>query len=257
MISCPMPIHLKALSRRVSWFVKSSSLPSFHLESIFQTHQFLASLEPSLVKKFRPLAFSSSGIVKLIRLQWVPSDDSWFILHTCLNRGHQQLHPHQRLVSSLIAQIFGPLRFTAPVIIRAKILLQDLWREGKGWDDPIAPELGSKFCDYYSNLKNLARFKVPRSYFCDKISICDLFSISDATNRAFGAVIYLAAKYHSKPILVCAKSQVVHLKAVTFPQLELLGTVLLTWLMMHVCKVLKYNVTNTLFSAIQPSCLHG
>jgi len=42
----------------------------------------------------------------------------------------------KRRVLSSIAKLFDPLRLISPVIISAKILMQELWTLKLGWDDP-------------------------------------------------------------------------------------------------------------------------
>ena len=40
---------------------------------------------------------------------------------------------------SKIAMLFDPMVFLAPYVIRAKILLQEMWTSGLDWDDPRDP----------------------------------------------------------------------------------------------------------------------
>ena len=46
----------------------------------------------------------------------------------------------RRKILSLIASLFDPVRFLAPFLVRAKILLQQVWQFGIGWDDAPPPE---------------------------------------------------------------------------------------------------------------------
>ncbi len=224
-----------------------STLDSAHFplrKYVSNSPEFLASLDPSLVESIHPVEFASSGAAKLLGLQWQPINDCFFVNVKPVDISNLVLT--KRAVSSLAAKIFDPLGFAAPVIIRAKILLQDLWREGKEWDDPISPEIDRSFREYYNELVSLPLFKVPRGYFTCKASKFDLVGFCDASNRAYGAVIYLRVYYPSKiiSILVCAKSKVAPLKQITIPRLELLGSVLLTKLLSRVGKVLKYDITS-------------
>ena len=47
----------------------------------------------------------------------------------------------KRNILRKIATIFDPLGFVSPFIFVAKILLQELWARGYGWDDEIADEI--------------------------------------------------------------------------------------------------------------------
>ena len=45
-----------------------------------------------------------------------------------------------RKLLSLIACLFDPLGIIAPLVITLKINLQDVWKEGLAWDDPLPLE---------------------------------------------------------------------------------------------------------------------
>ncbi|KAG7196819.1 hypothetical protein KM043_016604 [Ampulex compressa] len=47
----------------------------------------------------------------------------------------------KRLVLSQIARLFDPLGWVAPVLIRSKLLMQDLWLNGVDWVDALAGEV--------------------------------------------------------------------------------------------------------------------
>ncbi|KAK7601132.1 hypothetical protein V9T40_008573 [Parthenolecanium corni] len=152
----------------------------------------------------------------------------------------------KRAVSSLAAQSFDPLGFAAPIVIRAKILLQDLWREGKEWDEPIFPQIEKNFQDHHHKLRNLPKFKIQRLYFTEKVIKYELIGFSEASEKAYGAIIYMKIYCESKigSIIVCSKSKVAPMKELTIPHIELLGTVLLTKLLVRVSKILRYNISS-------------
>lgn len=222
-----------------------ATLDSAHLplrKYVSNSKEFLDSLDTNLIEELCPLAFSSSGTAKILGLQWHPADDYFIMNVKAVNIEKTVLT--KRVVSSLIAQIFDPLGFVAPVTIRAKLLLQDLWREGRQWDDPVSCTIAEKFRDYHGDLQNLALLHIPRKYFCSSISSFDIVGFCDASNSAYGAVVYLRVYNQSKinSVLVCAKTRVAPLKQLTIPRLELLGAVLLAKLLARVCKILKYDI---------------
>ena len=47
----------------------------------------------------------------------------------------------KRKVISLMSKIFDPLQILAPYTIHAKILMQQSWLRGVGWDDPLPTDL--------------------------------------------------------------------------------------------------------------------
>ena len=58
------------------------------------------------------------------------------------------------------ATIFDPLGFVSPFVVKAKILLQELWSRGYDWDDVIHDEIASRIGSWYEQLKGLGNVKV-------------------------------------------------------------------------------------------------
>ena len=56
---------------------------------------------------------------------------------------------------------FHPVGFLALVIIRAKILLQEMWAAGMDWDDLFLGDLASKARKWFKELEDLPTIKVP------------------------------------------------------------------------------------------------
>ncbi|XP_075150824.1 uncharacterized protein LOC142224932 [Haematobia irritans] len=93
----------------------------------------------------------------------------------------------KRTVTSDLARIFDPLGLLSPVVVRAKIFVQELWNLNLSWDEA-------------------------------------LHIFSDASEKAYGAAVYIRTILPNKIILVnllCAKSRVAPLKQQTLPRLEL------------------------------------
>ena len=47
----------------------------------------------------------------------------------------------QRKIFSLVSSIFDPIGIMSPTTIPFKIVLQELWKLGKKWDEQIAPQV--------------------------------------------------------------------------------------------------------------------
>ena len=50
----------------------------------------------------------------------------------------------KRYFLSTTAALFDPMGFLAPFVIRAKVLLQDIWMSGIDWDDELTEEQAVK-----------------------------------------------------------------------------------------------------------------
>ena len=98
------------------------------------------------------------------------------------------------------AKLFDAVVFLAPFIIRANILLQEMWAAGMDWDDPFQGDLASKACKWFKELEDLLTTKVPRSLRLgqdEEMLSQTLHTFVDAPQHAYGAVVYSRATYKS------------------------------------------------------------
>ena len=138
----------------------------------------------------------------------------------------------KRGVLSSIATLFDPLQFLAPFTVRAKILMQEIWMAGIGWDDELPSQLLTKWQQWNSELLELSQFTIPRCLRQPNPKTIDLHVFSDASENAYATAAYLVCHYHTEApptsCLIAAKSRVSPIKATTIPRLELMGAVLST-----------------------------
>lgn len=60
----------------------------------------------------------------------------------------------------IIMSVFDPLGLLSPYSLYSKILMQEIWRSGVGWDDPIRNEEQVKWLIWIKNLKYMKECKV-------------------------------------------------------------------------------------------------
>lgn len=90
-----------------------------------------------------------------------------------------------------MATQYDPLGYLIPFTTRAKILVQDLWRVGVGWDEPIWPEaLLDIWTHWESELVHLSQVEIPRCYVSpvadNEASRREAHVFCDASERAYG-----------------------------------------------------------------------
>ena len=137
----------------------------------------------------------------------------------------------KRGILKTVSSIFDPLGFLSPFTMRAKCILQDLWRLKVDWDAEIDSDIKRKWNNWLKELQHITSFCLPRCYIRDPANVLDiqLHMFSDASELAFGAVGYIRIRYGDGKIycaLVASKSRVAPLKQLTMPRLELQGAVL-------------------------------
>lgn len=163
----------------------------------------------------------------------------------------------KRNVLSAIATLFDPLQFLSPFTIRARILMQEIWIAGVGWDDVLPRELITKWEKWISELPQLSSISIPRCLRRPNPSQTQLHLFSDASREAYASVAYLVCKYSdntTSSCIVASKSRVAPTKAVTIPRLELMGAVLSTRLAANIGKTV--TVDRTVFWTDSTNVLH-
>ena len=163
--------------------------------------------------------------------------------------GSQTLHDRltKRALVSDIAKTFDDLGWFAPVIIKAKILLQRVWESGTGWDDSVPETITSEWLLWSSQLNSLTQLHIPRCYFPREVDVVStqLHGFSDASKDAYAAVVYLRATDTMGGVhvsLVPSKTKVAPIKRLTIPRLELCGAYLLSKLIHHIRQTLNIPI---------------
>ncbi|XP_011859856.1 PREDICTED: uncharacterized protein LOC105557272 [Vollenhovia emeryi] len=159
----------------------------------------------------------------------------------------------KRTIASDIAKLYDPLGLIAPILIRAKILLQELWLLKVEWDEPLSPELEQRWTTFRKQLHQLDQLSIPRwlGIVRSNTSV-ELHGFSDASQLAMAAVIYAKVSGNDGKVsvqLICSKTKVAPIKKLTIPRLELTAALLLARLMVHTVNALDLpNVTTFCWS---------
>lgn len=119
----------------------------------------------------------------------------------------------------------------APILLKAKIILQEMCRRGTGWDDPLTDELRLQWEQWRSDLVHLDNVTIPRTYSpagFGKVLQAELHHFSDASTKGYGQCSYLRLQNEEGDVhcaLVVGKSCVSPTKLTTIPRLELTAAV--------------------------------
>ncbi|XP_063981496.1 uncharacterized protein LOC135164771 [Diachasmimorpha longicaudata] len=183
------------------------------------------------------------SITKILGVSWHPGTDSF----TFSIARPETNSISKRIILSETAQLFDPLGFLAPVVVRAKILLQALWIEKLGWDDPVSPTTAHRWRQFRDELNQLSEVTVPRWLGLLKGFDVEVHGFSDASQVAMAAVIYLKVPHlpGNGITLVCSKTKVAPLKRLTIPRLELTAALLLAKLIRYVQDQLNLSAAPT------------
>ncbi|XP_011859297.1 PREDICTED: uncharacterized protein LOC105556797 [Vollenhovia emeryi] len=154
------------------------------------------------------------------------------------------IRPHgdkvtKRTILAQIASLYDPLGLLGPVIVKAKILLQILWKLKVGWDEQIPTEICDQWKTYLNSLEELNNITFPRQVCTTQVASLQLHGFADASEAAYGACLYIRSTrfdqtYHTA--LVCSRSRIAPLKKLTLPRLELCAALVLAQLCQAVLK---------------------
>ncbi|XP_053949452.1 uncharacterized protein LOC128857733 [Anastrepha ludens] len=166
-----------------------------------------------------------SDVAKTLGLIWDPKTDNFLFSFSPIDNNARTT---KRTILSHIAKIYDPLGLVSPVITKAKIFLQILWKEKLQWDESLPQLLQTTWNDICVQLGLVSSFKFPR-FVLTPNSSWEIHAFCDASLAAFGACVYIRSECDGilKSCLLCAKSRVSPLKSLTIPKLELSAALLL------------------------------
>jgi len=152
-----------------------------------------------------------------------------------------QIATGQSTKRSLLAdssKLFDPVGWLAPITISTKILMQETWTSGIGWDEQLTEKINAKWLKYKNEMNAIGDIKIPRWVNTTKLSQKELHGFSDASEYAYAAAVYCRTTDEAGRITTCllmAKTRVAPIKIkLSIPRLELNAALLLAKLMRHI-----------------------
>ena len=164
---------------------------------------------------------------KILGLRWNSHSDTLKFAETKqLQTENIQITKREILRQS--SSIYDPIGFLGPITIKAKIMMQGLWKEGYSWDEILPASVTNEWIDVKNDIVNVTKeLQIPRYYFetQDKDGgHKTLHVFVDASQKAYGASVYI--NRGDVCTFVIAKNRVAPLKEITLPKLELMAAVL-------------------------------
>ena len=148
------------------------------------------------------IASDGLPMVKTLGVTWLPEEDVFTFI---ANPPEKDFPLTKRNFLKKIAKLFDPVGFLAPFLIRAKILLQEMWAAGMDWDDLFLGDLASKARKWFKELEDLHTIKVARCLRLgqeEEMLSQTLHTFVDASQDAYGAVVYSRATFKSGAVYI-------------------------------------------------------
>ena len=134
-------------------------------------------------------------------------------------------------VLATVASVHDPLGFLAPLVLRAKKILQEIYRRGVSWDEPLPEDVRPRWEWRKLDLLRLKKLEIPRCLEPRTMNLkksYELHNFADGSTSGYGKCSYLRVKDDDRNVnvsLVMGKSRVAPLKITTIPILELTAAV--------------------------------
>lgn len=219
--------------------------------------------EPSISKNFpinevesSVLVLGEKNEVKILGISWNAVTDH---IQYDIKTSNFTTQATKRSILSTVAQIYDPLGLLSPITVTAKLIIQRLWQLKTSWDESIPMDLHTQWLRFQDRLPTLNMLKINRHVVCKNPKWVELHAFSDASERAYGACVYIRSIDNNNIVtvrLLCAKSKVAPLKNVTLPRLELLGVVLLANLIDKVKQSLNVSFSEEFYWCDSTITLH-
>jgi hypothetical protein len=171
------------------------------------------------------------NINKTLGLYWDTSTDELFFKISSINLPNEVVQNERNITKrealAFVMKIYDPLGLIGLVVIRGRIIIQQIWRSNVGWDEPISDELNLKFFKWVRELSQIDQIRIPRYHFKTNNNEIELHMMVDASDKALCAVAYFKiSQPEPKVSLVGSKTKVVSNDSLTTPQKELIAAVM-------------------------------
>ncbi|XP_049875316.1 uncharacterized protein LOC126373281 isoform X1 [Pectinophora gossypiella] len=230
-------------------------LGSFYLHKWASNSTALLQTIPVDSRYFGEVELHNDMSVKTLGVSFDVKDD---LFKTACPEPYKSTHDTKRDILSYISKFYDPLGLIGPILVRAKVIMQQLWLSETDWDSIPPENVRKMWVDFSHDLSLMEPIKVPRCVTTQGIAVHQLIGFADASSVAYGCCLYLRsidAQGNIRLELLCSKSRVNPLrKQLTVPRLELNAALLLSELSVKVYNTLikKINVHDTyLFSDSQ------
>ncbi|XP_065211063.1 uncharacterized protein LOC135839114 [Planococcus citri] len=222
----------KATQEELIALLNSAGLPLSKWSS--NSPELLSKIDPLKIEPMSRVSFDDKEMVKTLGMYWAPCDDTlrfWF------EKPNVTEARTKRQILGIIASIYDPMGLVGPITVTAKCFMQEIWKfivedEKRKiyWDETVPDKILRPWREFAAQLHLLNKISIPRHITPSNTSIIyELHGFSDASSRAYGAVLYLRA-ISGKEVqvhLLCSKSRVAPLKEISIPRMELLAAELL------------------------------
>jgi len=183
-------------------------------------------------------ADTSPQVDKLLGYRYFPAKDQISVTNFDTN---DKDNVTKRTILSYISKIFDPLGLVLPVIVKAKVLMRELWQLKLNWDEPVPNDLLITWRKIKLDLDQLPNLMFDRCSYREKV---ELLIFCDSSKLHYGFTVYAKDAQSGACNLLFGKSKQAPTKAKSLPTLELLSVYLATQCLPSILDSLGDRVLN-------------
>ncbi|XP_065359110.1 uncharacterized protein LOC135953245 [Calliphora vicina] len=221
--------------------IKSLKSANFNLKKITSNDsRLLKSFPKEDLYDSNFLKFHDSSSTKTLGIRWNALTDSFTYSFEPILKATTIT---KRQILSSVAKLFDPAGWISPIVIRGKILIQQLWLERIDWDEPVSADSLRTWNELINDLPSVEKIRIPRWIQFTPVDCIQIHGFCDASKMAYCAAVYIRVQTSRTVFtnLLVSKSKVAPLDAITLPRLELSGAVMLAKLTNHTISSLELN----------------
>ena len=103
------------------------------------------------------MALETISVERALGVHWNVQKDVF-----CFETQIKDSKPTRRNFLSIVASIFDPQGFLSPFTLKGKRILQEMCRNGIGWDDPLPNSLSYDWQSWVEDVDNLKHIEINR-----------------------------------------------------------------------------------------------
>ncbi|XP_059226988.1 uncharacterized protein LOC131998556 [Stomoxys calcitrans] len=191
-------------------------------------HKIIQDLPAEQLLPVNWLELSEDSSTKTLGIRWNISGDYFTFTQPALEIRESYT---KREVLSAIAKLFDPCGWLAPIVVVAKLVMQQVWLDKIDWDDTLKSITLINWQNFVKNSEAMESVKIPRWIRFTPGSKVEVHGFCDASESAYGAALYIRVEHdnhQTDTFLLAAKTRVAPIKKISLPRLELCGAVLLS-----------------------------